>query len=95
MDENIFSIAEAAKYIGVSPLTLRNWENKRLIKSFRTPGGHRRFRKSELDRIIGINGTGSKLEKAIMELEEIDIENGKRRAVNQIINDLKNISDKL
>lgn len=52
MGDEIFSISEAARYLGVFPLTLRNWEKKEKIKPFRTPGGHRRFRKSELDKII-------------------------------------------
>ena len=49
--EPIFSIREACKYLGVFHMTLRNWERRGKIKSFRTPGGHRRYRKSELDRI--------------------------------------------
>lgn len=52
MGDEIFSISEAARYLGVFPLTLRNWEKKGKIKPFRTPGRHRRFRKSELDEII-------------------------------------------
>jgi putative resolvase len=51
MEDKIFSISEAARYLGVFPLTLRNWEKKGLLKGFRTLGGHRRFKKSELDKI--------------------------------------------
>jgi len=93
MNDKILSISEAAQYLGVFPLTLRNWENKGLIKAFRTPGGHRRFRKSELDRIIGTSRTENKLKESIKELEEIDLENGRQQVINKIITDLKNISD--
>ncbi len=52
MKEKIFSISEAAEYLGVFPLTLRNWEKRGKIKPFRTLGAHRRFKKSELDKIV-------------------------------------------
>jgi putative resolvase len=51
-NNEIFSISEAAQYLGVFALTLRNWEKKGNIRPFRTPGGHRRFKRSELDKII-------------------------------------------
>ena len=54
-DDKILSISEAAKYIGVFTLTLRNWEKKGKIKAFRTLGGHRRFRQSDLDHILNGN----------------------------------------
>ena len=36
-------IGEAAKYLGVSKDTLRRWEKRGKIKSYRTPGGQRRY----------------------------------------------------
>jgi excisionase family DNA binding protein len=55
MTKKILSITEAAEYLGVFSLTLRNWEKKGLIKAFRTLGGHRRFKKNELDKVINRN----------------------------------------
>ncbi len=52
VQDKILSISEAARYLGVFPLTLRNWEKKGMLKAFRTLGGHRRFKKSDLDKII-------------------------------------------
>lgn len=49
--KTVYSIKEAAEYLGVFSLTLRNWDKKNYIKSFRTPGKHRRFKIEELDRI--------------------------------------------
>ena len=95
MTEKIFSISEAADYLGVFPLTLRNWEKKGFIISFRTPGGHRRFKKSELDKITGLNGTGDELKKTIKKLEEIVLGNGPRQAIDNVLTDLKNISEKV
>jgi putative resolvase len=38
------SIQDAAKYLGVSPQTLRRWENeKKIVPSHRTQGGQRRY----------------------------------------------------
>jgi excisionase family DNA binding protein len=51
MDE-IISPKEAAKMLGVSITTLRNWENDKKIKCVRTLGGHRRFRLAEIKKIM-------------------------------------------
>ncbi len=51
-DDKLMSIAEAAKILGVHPLTLRNWAEKGQITCFRTPGGHRRFRRRDLSNFL-------------------------------------------
>jgi excisionase family DNA binding protein len=43
------SLGEAARYLGVSDPTLRKWTDDGAIRVFRTPGGHRRFLRDELD----------------------------------------------
>jgi excisionase family DNA binding protein len=47
-EEKLLSITQAAKLLGIHSLTLRNWADKGHIPCYRTPGGHRRFRKREL-----------------------------------------------
>jgi excisionase family DNA binding protein len=42
------SLRQAAAMLGVHPATVRNWADKGDVPSRRTPGGHRRFRKSDL-----------------------------------------------
>lgn len=42
------SLRQAAEILGVHPATVRNWADKGELPSRRTPGGHRRFRKSDL-----------------------------------------------
>lgn len=42
------SLRQAADLLGVHPATVRNWADKGDIASRRTPGGHRRFRKTDL-----------------------------------------------
>ena len=39
---------QAADILGVHPATVRNWADRGELASRRTPGGHRRFRRSEL-----------------------------------------------
>jgi MerR family copper efflux transcriptional regulator len=46
-------ISEAAEYIGVSPNTLRNWENAGKIASHRHPvNSYRLFKKKDLDALL-------------------------------------------
>lgn len=42
------SLGEAAEIIGVHPATIRNWAERGELPFRRTPGGHRRFRRSDL-----------------------------------------------
>ena len=46
------STSEAAEYIGVSVSTLYRYEADGHIESVRTPGGHRRFRRVQLDALM-------------------------------------------
>lgn len=46
-------ISEAAEYLGVSPNTLRNWENAGKIVAHRHPvNDYRLFKKEELDALL-------------------------------------------
>ena len=48
-DNNVLlSPSEAAELLNVSPVTLRQWSQKGRIPFQITPGGHRRYKKSEL-----------------------------------------------
>lgn len=91
MNKKILSITEAAEYVGVFSLTLQNWEKKGLIKAFRTPGGHRRFKRSELDRIIGLEKKDNRLKETIEKLEPIACKSRSRDKLNMIISELKSI----
>ncbi len=45
-------LGEASRLLGVAPATLRRWSDDGRISVFTTPGGHRRFRRSTLNRIL-------------------------------------------
>lgn len=49
---NSYSSRKAADYLGISLSTLYRLDKDGLLKPFMTPGGHRRFTKSDLDRYI-------------------------------------------
>ena len=46
--DELLSIGEVAKAFGVHVATVRNWDRDGRIVSIRTPGGQRRFRRSEV-----------------------------------------------
>lgn len=46
-------ISEAAEYLGVSPGTLRNWEQRGKIRAHRVPqNGYRLFRLPDLEAVL-------------------------------------------
>jgi excisionase family DNA binding protein len=47
-DDQLLTPAEAAKLRRVSPRSLRRWNALGLLEAERTPGGHRRYRLSEV-----------------------------------------------
>lgn len=47
------SISEAAEFIGVTPLTLRNWDKAGKLKAIRNPiNGYRMYDKEELETFL-------------------------------------------
>ena len=59
-------ISEAAEYLGVSPNTLRNWENAGKVVAVRHPvNGYRLFKRKDLDALL-------------QQVEEISQESAKR-----------------
>ena len=45
-------LGEASRALGVNESTLRRWADSGLVRTFRTPGGHRRFAVADLNRIV-------------------------------------------
>lgn len=46
-------LGEAAALIPVHPDTLRNWADEGKVPFIRTPGGQRRFRRSDIEALLG------------------------------------------
>lgn len=52
MEENLLKIGDAAKFLGITPQTLRNWaESGKLPPDFVSPGGHRFYRHQTLEQL--------------------------------------------
>ena len=45
-------LSEASRVLGVSTATLRRWSDAGRLRVFTTPGGHRRFSRSALERLL-------------------------------------------
>jgi len=43
------SLQEASRRLDIHPATLREWADRGRIRTFRTPGGHRRFSEADVD----------------------------------------------
>ena len=46
------ALGAASRLLGVDPDTLRRWADEGRVEVFHTPGGHRRFRRRSLQRIV-------------------------------------------
>lgn len=67
---------EAAERIGVSAATIKRWTDQGALKCERTPGGHRKFRAIEVDRVArSLRGAMSE------ELPEIEVDAVRRMAI--------------
>jgi molybdopterin-binding protein len=49
---NLLSPRDAARILGVSYPTLKQWIYKKKIRTAKTPGGHHRVPESEIDRLL-------------------------------------------
>lgn len=49
MSSDWLSLSEIADELGVHPSTVRNWADEGILPVHRTPGGHRRFKRDEVD----------------------------------------------
>lgn len=55
MRDELISISEAAEMLGVCTKTIRDWTNDDRLPCIRTLGGHRRFRRLDIERLLGVN----------------------------------------
>ena len=54
------TLGQAAKYLGVAQSTIRKWSDSGRVPAFYTPGGHRRYRRMDLDAFLERSGPGGK-----------------------------------
>lgn len=51
-DPDWVSLTEACRLLGVSPSTVRRWGDSGMVRTFVTPGGHRRFSRAGLEAML-------------------------------------------
>ncbi len=52
------TLGQAAKFLGVAQSTLRKWSDVGRVPAFYTPGGHRRYKRGDLDAFLERSGPG-------------------------------------
>src|SRR3954471_6947368 len=72
------TLGQAAKYLGVAQSTIRKWSDQGLVPAFYTPGGHRRFRRRDLDGFLARSGPSNQPGPLVL---IVDDDPGLRRAV--------------
>ena len=50
----LLSVKKVQELYGISRRTLINWEEKGLLKPYRTPGGKRRYKKENIEKLLGM-----------------------------------------
>ena len=51
-DPDWLPLGAASRFLGVAPQTLRRWSDRGQVHTFTTPGGHRRYRRTTLERLV-------------------------------------------
>jgi excisionase family DNA binding protein len=52
------TLGQAAKFLGVAQSTIRKWSDQGRVPAFYTPGGHRRYRRRDLEAFVDRSGPG-------------------------------------
>ena len=68
--EPFLNISEASRILGVSEAALRQWTDEGKIKAFITPGGHRRYSRTELKKFMGSHPRMLGVKDLVTELED-------------------------
>ena len=52
------TLGQAATFLGVAQSTIRKWSDSGRVPTFYTPGGHRRYRRGDLETFLARSGPG-------------------------------------
>jgi excisionase family DNA binding protein len=59
-DSEWLTLGQAARFLGVAQSTIRKWSDNGRVPAFYTPGGHRRYRRTDLETFLDRSGPGGK-----------------------------------
>src|SRR5207247_4776708 len=57
-DSEWLTLGQAARFLGVARSTIRKWSDQGRVPAFYTPGGHRRYRRRDLETFLERSGPG-------------------------------------
>ncbi len=66
------TLGQAARYLGVAQSTVRKWSDGGRLSAFYTPGGHRRFRRGDLDSFLGSSRGASRPRPLVLIVDDDD-----------------------
>ena len=55
-DSEWLTLGQAARFLGVAQSTIRKWSDQGRVPAFYTPGGHRRYRRRDLELFVDRSG---------------------------------------
>ena len=91
--DKLLSLKETEQLLNVSKSTLQRWDNSGKLIALRTEGGHRRYKQSDIERLIGEN----KNEDAKQEQRKIKVNNDLLKLIqdtkDSMINGFSKMSD--
>jgi excisionase family DNA binding protein len=56
-DSEWLTLGQTARFLGVAQSTIRTWSDQARLPAFYTPGGHRRFRRADLEAFLSRSGS--------------------------------------
>src|SRR5437762_1739453 len=59
-DSEWLTLGQAARFLGVAQSTIRKWSDNGRVPAFYTPGGHRRYRRADLEAFLDRSGPGGR-----------------------------------
>ena len=59
-DSDWLTLGQAARFLGVAQSTIRKWSDQGRVPAFYTPGGHRRYRRRDLELFVDRSGPSGK-----------------------------------
>jgi excisionase family DNA binding protein len=69
-EQDWLTLGQAARYLGVAQSTIRKWSDDCRVPAFYTPGGHRRYRRPDLDAFLERSGPGTGSQPVVLIVDD-------------------------
>jgi len=83
--EQWYTIEQVSQLLGISAQKLRRWDEQGVLRAQRTEGGHRRYPRELIERLVQVNGDVFADKKASMELASIKRTLAEKRRIIQLL----------